>query len=306
MAEQNDSGPTVESVFEDFLQERLASKDSERGYRDDWGRFVEWCKAQHVDVLTAKPRDVSRYMRSLEDKAKSTRARALSVVRSVYGALVVAELREANPAREVKNQKAGGVTRTPYLEESELAAILSFYGSSWRDRRDRLCVQLLAGIGWRRAEIARMKCEDFKDGKIRGVVKGGKEALATVAPWLLDEIEEWKDHVGMRQGPLLYRAEHDHHPVTGAIVYNIVRRVGAEVGIPPASAVPHALRRTLATLSDRHGVPIADIQHALAHSKLATTEGYIKGLRVVKHAPSEWMAKLVERSRSRNDAPKPE
>ena len=303
MAIEEPAAVAIAAVFEDFLSNGLGSAHSARAYRQDWGRFVSWCSAEGLGLLAVTPRDVARYLRSLEDagSAKATQARALTVIRSVFGALVVEGLRPANPARDVKLKRAAGAKRAPYLEESELAAMLSFHGPSWRDRRDRLCVQLLAGTGWRRAEVARMRCEDFKAGVVTGIVKGGKEARATVSLWLLAEVEAWKEHVGIRLGPLLYRGEHDHAPISGAIVYNIVRRVGAEVGVSATSAVPHALRRTLATLSERHGVPIADIQQGLAHERMATTEGYLKGMRVLKRSPSEWMADLKAPPKARGD-----
>lgn len=200
---------------------------------------------------------------------------------------------------------------------------------SWTDRRDRMCIQLLAGTGRRRAEVARMRVEDFTEHGVSGAVKGGAVKTAPVPEWLRRELTAWLAFAGIKSGPVLPRSPgfpcsnecgrfwtdavvaatcctggrrtgtlssvHDAVSINGNGVYAIVKRVAAAVGIAPEKISPHGLRRTLATLSERRNVPLADLQVQLGHASRDTTETYLKGSRKVEVAPGEWMGELVKR-----------
>ncbi len=168
------------------------------------------------------------------------------------------------------------------------------HAPSWTDRRDRMCIQLLAGTGRRRSEIARMRFEDFTENGVTGVVKGGAEKTAPVPEWLRRELAEWAAFLGRSAGAVLPWSPEDDSPINGDKVYAIVKRVAIAVGIPKEKVAPHSLRRTLATLSERRNVPLGDIQAQLNHASRNTTEGYLKGSRKVERAPGEWMSELVK------------
>ena len=319
--------PTITSVFSALLAD-LGSDASRRGYKIDWEQFTCWLAAEKIPVLKATPRDIKRYVVHQAERglAQRTRGRALSVIRAVYGALVAEELLKYNPAREVKNTKAGKANRpVTWLEEDALAKMLSFGSSEddlvrrageflkgtkrtdadyaaveewfqralWTDRRDRMCIQLLAGTGRRRAEVARMCVEDFTDEGVTGVVKGGGVKTAPVPEWLRRELAEWLEFAGIKSGPVLPWSETDSGAINGDAVYAIVKRVAVACGIEPDKVSPHSLRRTLATLSERRNVPLVDIQAQLNHRSIQTTETYLKSSHRVAEAPGEWMGKLA-------------
>lgn len=299
--------PPIQEAFA-LLLGNLGSPASRVGYEKDWVAWRLWLKDQKLDVVNVTPMDVKRYVNHLlsEGKAKKTRGRAISVLRASYGAFVEAGLLKANPARETKNPKQGGVKRTPWIEnEEDLAKILGWQGSgTWRDRRDRLCVQLVAGLGWRRSEIARIRIEDIRGNSLRGILKGGKEGEATLADWLLEEIRDWCEFAEITSGPLFPRSQKNRSAISSDIVYNIVERVAMLVGFPKCAVNPHALRRTLATHADLRGVPLAEIQRHLGHSNITTTERYVKASRRSQHAPSEFMAALLK-NRAPTESPAP-
>lgn len=312
----------ITAVFEALLAD-LGSDASRRGYRSDWSFFLAWLKRQKIGVLQVTPRDVKKYMLHLSTtgKAQRTRGRALSVIREVYRAFVAEELLKYNPAREVKDVRKGKTGKpVTWLEEEPLAKFLAFgapdakitYGGgngkvdvskgvkmkiapvSWTDRRDRMCIQLLAGTGRRRAEVARMRFEDFTEEGVKGIVKGGAEKTAPVPTWLRKELAAWSRFAGMKTGPVLPRGPEDREAITGDMVYLIVKRVAGVVGIDPKKISPHGIRRSLATLSDRRGVPLKDIQAQLNHSGISVTEHYLHGSRKIETAPGEWMSELVK------------
>lgn len=280
----------LDSTLESFFS-GLDSANSRRGYRQVWDAFVAWLKKR--SPLKVKPIDVQEYIVSLRDagKADSTRAWTLSALRSIYDALTVNGFVSSNPARSVKNPKTSHAPKAPWLEEEGVAKLLQVLdGTSWRDRRNRLCVLLFLGLGWRRSEVARMRAEDFQGGTVTGIVKGRKLATAGVPEWLRDEIRAWLSYAGFTAGPLLPRGPEVHEQISGDTVYNIVVAVAELAGL---KVTPHALRRTFITVLRERGVGLKELQGAVAHSSSATTERYDRKKSIA--APGEKLEDLVKR-----------
>ena len=272
--------------------DQLASPESRRAYENDWARYASWLEQQGVPVLEARARHVVAHLAGLREqgKAKSTAGRALSVIREVYGALVRDEHIEVNPAREVKNPKQSSEPRTPWLTEDELAKLLAAPATTWEERRDRLCVLLLLGLGWRRAEVARMRVEDFRDGTVTGVVKGGKRLTVGVPEWLQVEIATWCAHAGVDKGPLLPRAPLKPEAVSGGMVYKMVAAVAARAGV---TINPHGLRRTTITLAGALGATLKERQLMVGHTSQSTTERYDRARDAAGNAPGRVFASMV-------------
>jgi integrase/recombinase XerD len=283
---------TVTSVFAD-----LPSAESRRAYEGAWGRYAAWLRKEKVDVVKVKPRHIVAYLTRLreEGKAKATIGHALSVIREVYAALVRDEILESNPAREVKKPRMTAEPRTPLLTEEEVQRLFDVPAKSWKERRDLLCLQLLFGTGRRRAEVARMRVEDFQNGVVVGKVKGDK-TLATAAPgWLLAAIQEWLDYAGIKEGALLPRAMDNRRPVSGDIVYKVVKTAATRAGLPLERVTPHALRRSKITIEGERGVSLRQRQLAVGHSSQATTERYDWARDATKSSPAEALRDLADR-----------
>jgi integrase/recombinase XerD len=291
------------------LWSRLESADSRRAYRDDWRRYCAWLEGERLDPAVATVSDVQRYVNFLRDsgKAKSTRARCLSVLREVYRALVTAGVCVKNPAREVKNPKVDTTPKTPWLDEGKVQrlfeAAASEQAETWLDRRSRLMLLCLALLGWRRAEVARIRVEDFTE--IVGeqgsgwaawhTVKGGKRDLVGVPPYLMGEIRSWLDYAKIARGPIFPRSQENPQEVSGKIVYDEVKLMARAAGLDQVT--PHALRRTYITLLERRGVDLRDLQTAVSHASVTTTERYQKASKAAGQAPGERLVDLVKRGK---------
>ena len=217
------------------LLAELASPRSRRAYQDDWGRFRAGLeKEAGIKVIEARPRHVVTYVAKLRDegKAKASTGRALSVIRAVYGALVRDEIVSLNPAREVKNPKVSSEPRTPWLKEDEVRRLLDGPTSTRKERRDAICLRLLFGLGWRREEVARLRVEDFRGATVTGLVKGGKKITVGVPSWLLRALDEWRSAAKIETGAILPRSAKNPQPISGDIVYQIVKKAEARAGIP--------------------------------------------------------------------------
>lgn len=282
----------------------LTSPESVRAYREEWRR---WCAhLQTIGIaspLHAHTQDVQLYLLGLRAAGKraSTRARALAVLRSIYGSLArEGILAGANPAREAKNPKGDvGPQRTPWLSEVELSQFLAADpGTGFVPERDYLIVLTLAMTGLRRAEVARVTLEDFLppdpttgDQHLKVRAKGGKHGTVKVVAPLAVAIATWCQAQGITTGPVFPSAPGRTVNVSVGTVRNAVKRQAALAGFgDDARFSPHAFRRTLATIADQRGVPKDIIQRTLLHSKAATTERYMK----LGHAPQTAADGLVD------------
>ena len=276
---------------------RLESADSQRGYKDDWRRYCAWLTAQALEPRAADVGDVQRYVNHLRDKgqSKATRARALSVLREVYRALVVGKVVAVNPAREVKAGRASSDPRTPWLNEGQLQAFGAALaaGDDWRGRRDRLAGLCLVLLGWRRAEVARIAVEHFNGNVLYGIAKGNKKRAAAVPQRLMDEFKEWRAFAGIEYGPVFLRSADDRRPMSGKMIYEVVVAAGRRAGLPKGLATPHAIRRSFGTITERRGVDIRDVQAAMAHESVTTTEKYKKAGRAATVAPGDVLLDLM-------------
>ena len=272
----------------------LGSPESRRSYECVWRFFRAWLLEQSLEVTAVRPRHVTLYVSRLraEGKKKGTMSRALSVLRTLYGALVRDELMETNPAREVRGPKVDATPKAPYIrDEADVAKLLNVPATTWIERRDRLVVRIAFGLGWRRAEVARIAVEDIEGETITAIVKGGKRITVGLPDFLAEEIFEWRQFAGIQDGALFPRGEDDRRQINGAIVYRIVRQSCARAGIEVMP--PHSLRRTYITLGGQRGVPLKERQLSVGHSSSSTTERYDKARDAAKNKTGNVFADLV-------------
>lgn len=282
---------------------RLDSEHSRRAYRNDWTAWVDWLSRRGLDPLSATPAHVEQFLAWLHarKKSKATRARALSVIRSVYGMLVVENRLKTNPAREVRNIRVSQEPRTPWLDEDELRRLLQRPppGASWVQQRDWLICATLVGTGLRRSEVARLRRDQLirtAGGLVAQVrAKGGKVAYVSLPAWLSSEIDAWCDTQKITAGPIFPAFPRAARGVGPTTVRNAVKRAAERAGLDLNRSTPHAIRRSFATITGLRGVPLRDRQAALLHSQQATTERYDKAARLPQAAPGEVLHDLIGR-----------
>lgn len=271
-----------------------ASPETRRSYEHVWRFYREWLVSQPLEATAVRPKHVQLYMAHLRSKGqkKGTISRALSVLKTLYGRLVCDELMSSSPAREVKGPKMDSAPKAPWIrEESDVEKLLNVPVETWTERRDRLIVRMTYGLGWRRAEIARIALEDIEGDTISAIVKGNKPITVGLPDWLAEDIFEWRMFAGIDEGSLFPRRVEDRRPVSGAIVYRIVRQMCARAGI--AVVPPHALRRSYITWSGIKDVPLKERQLAVGHSSSSTTERYDRARNAANTKVGNVFANLV-------------
>lgn len=147
-------------------------------------------------------------------------------------------------------------------------------------RRDRAILLLLARLGLRSIEVARLQLEDI-DWRAGEIVIRGKARRRDRMPLPVDVGQALADYLehgrptsetSVRAVFLTERAP--RKPIRADLVGDVARRAGRRTGCPEGRA--HRFRHTLATDLLSKGTPLVDISQVLRHRDLATTAIYAK------------------------------
>jgi integrase/recombinase XerC len=282
---QTPSRPTIVSravhSFLRSLRERNVSPHTIKAYTQDLNNFAAYVGSRDwkgIDHITIRGFLSRLYEKGL---SKTSVARSLAAVRSLYRWLAQEGVVEQNPAALVATPKlAKKLPRVPTMEEmnsvldGQLPEVASFA------ERDRLMLELLYGCGIRNSELIAINVEDVRlSGEailVRG--KGKKEryvpfgesvnaALRTYLPARQQLLAAKRRNtpallINLRGGRLTTRS-----------VGRIVKRIAVSKGLSP-DVHPHTLRHAFGTHLLEEGADLRAIQEMLGHERLSTTQRY--------------------------------
>jgi site-specific recombinase XerD len=143
--------------------------------------------------------------------------------------------------------------------------------------RNYAIMLLLARLGLRSIEVARMQLEDL-DWRAGELMVRGKARRQDRLPLPADVGEALADYLSLRgkrsSRHVFLTVKAPTRPIRAELVGDVVRRACLRAGIAHVGA--HRLRHTFASELLRHGASIVDISQLLRHSDLATTAVYAK------------------------------
>jgi site-specific recombinase XerD len=230
--------------------------------------FCQFVRDVPIDQLDA--RHVESYLASI-NVARSTARQRFCHIRQFsrwlarHGHIagdITAELRAPRPPRAVPRA---------YRREiiDRLLVVLP-------DARARLIVLLEVQEGLRACEVARIEVGDIDFGErtllVRG--KGGRERLLPVSTQTWDALEDYLGERPVKAGPLIRSYNEPWKGISSAHVQHLVQNWLRLVGI--SSGGGHGLRHTMATtLLREKGADVRDVQLALGHAQLTSTQIYL-------------------------------
>jgi integrase/recombinase XerD len=141
------------------------------------------------------------------------------------------------------------------------------------DLRLAALIELLYGSGLRATELVSLPRNAVAPDRpfliLRG--KGGRERLVPISDRARAAVAAWRDHVGTDRA-WLFPSGKTH--LSRIRLYQLVKALAADAGIPPDRVSPHVLRHAFATHLLEGGADLRALQSMLGHADIATTEIY--------------------------------
>jgi site-specific recombinase XerD len=283
----------------------VTSPHSKRAYARALEDFAGWAKQAGQGTAFGKAL-VQRYRTVLEEKglAPSSINVRLAALRKLATEAADNGLLDPAVASAIGRVKASmqkGRRIGRWLTREEASALLRDSGEDGlKAKRDRALLCLLLGAGLRREEIVSLEIGHIQQRDGRWLIAdliGKRKRIRTVPipGWSKAAIDHWVNAAGITEGRL-FRAVDKAGRMTGETlstqaVYLVVTERAKTIGIELA---PHDVRRTFAKLAHKGKVPIEQIQIALGHESIQTTERYLGVRQDLLNAPGEYLGVEVE------------
>jgi integrase/recombinase XerC len=263
------------------LRERNASAHTIKAYTGDLANFAAYLgsrKWREIDHVT-----IRGFLSHLYEKGlgKTSVARSLAAVRSLYRWLAQEGIVEQNPAALVSTPKlAKKLPRVPTMEEMNsvlegtMPEIASF------PERDRLMLELLYGCGIRNSELVGINLDDVRVTAeavlIRG--KGKKERYVPFGAAVTSALAAYLPArqltlAGSRKNTPALLINQRGGRLTTRSVGRIIKKIAVAKGLSP-DVHPHTLRHAFGTHMLEEGADLRAIQEMLGHERLSTTQRY--------------------------------
>ncbi|HYB57657.1 MAG TPA: tyrosine recombinase XerC [Alphaproteobacteria bacterium] len=269
-----------------LANERRASLHTVEAYGRDLASFMAFLaghlgEAPRLASLAAlRAADFRAWLarRTMDGLARSSSARALSVLRSFFRFCERRGLADAAAVRAVRTPKLPralpkALTVADAGEVIDKAAVLSEV--PWIAARDVAILTLLYGGGLRIGEALALKRHEAPSGEVLRVLgKGRKERLVPVLPVVREAVGRYLALCPYDPGPsgALFLGARGA-ALDPAIVQRQMRKLRVWLGLAE-SATPHALRHSFATHLLAAGGDLRTIQELLGHASLSTTQRY--------------------------------
>ncbi len=293
------------------------SRNTVAQYEAAWRRHVEGSTLAHLTLREANrvPAVRSFLERVADERGSGSAKTARTVVSLVLGMAVHEGLFDVNAARQVRTpRRAATPTDRPLtkreaallakgvaadalvrdtdraLTEDERAQIVATAradeGANGNFRRSDVAdlVAFLAAVGPRIEEALSLRWEDVNLGggkvRLRGTKTDTSDRTLSVTPWAVDVLRHRHELEGKPSSGYVFHApmggledKRDRRNATRAL-----RALLDRAGFPWATA--HTFRRTVATLLDARGLPLAQVADYLGHADPAMTARVYLGRKV--------------------------
>jgi integrase/recombinase XerC len=282
----------VEKAVANFLRalrERNASPHTIKAYATDLAGFAAyvgpngWSDIDHVLIRGYLS---NLYQRGLN---KTSVARSLAAVRSLYKWLAQEGVVEQNPAALVATPKLPKkLPRVPTVEEVCGLLDAGMPEQSAFPERDQVIFELLYGCGIRNSELIGINLLDVRWAN-EIILVCGKGRKERYVPFGDSAAESLRNYLAVRKKVL----EETKHAAEKALLINlrgsrlttrsvgrIVKQIAVSRGLSP-DVHPHTLRHAFGAHMLEEGADLRAIQEMLGHERLSTTQRYTQ--LTVKH-----------------------
>lgn len=264
----------VDRFLDMMAAEAGASRNTLAAYRTDLERTAE---ALGGTLGSADSDALSSLGGKWGELASSTVARRSAALRRFFGFLVEEGLRKDDPSAALP-RPALERPLPRILDSDEISALFEAAEARAVSGEPLACrnlalLELLYGSGLRATELVSLPRGALRVGQpfliLRG--KGSKERLVPISARAEQAVERWREHV---PGGSLWLFPSGKTHLSRIRLYQIVRIMAADAGIPPERISPHVLRHAFATHLLSGGADLRVVQSLLGHADIATTQIY--------------------------------
>lgn len=232
---------------------------------------------------------------------RATVARKAAALRRFFAFLADEGLREDDPSGALPRP----ISERPLPKVLDHASVEALFRQVERRREDKgdaasirmaALIELLYGSGLRATELVSLPRNAIAPDKpfliLRG--KGGRERLVPISGKARAAVAEWAALVP-RDALWLFPSGKKH--LSRVRLYQLLKELAADAGIPPDRISPHVLRHAFATHLLEGGADLRALQMLLGHADIATTQIYT-------HVDSRRLIDLVNSRHPLVDAPR--
>lgn len=261
--------------------ERRFSPHTILAYTEDLAQFDEFLTAAGRTIEDADHILIRRFLGVLLDRGleKSTAARKLACVRSLYRFLRRRGLRDTNPTLLVSTPRRARRLPT-FLDEQTIGTVLGLPDRSTpRGVRDAAILEVFYSTGLRLSELLSLRPADMqmRERVLKVTGKGSKQRIVPFGVKAGEAVQAW-----LRARPELLQGRPDPgtlflsdrgkalSPKGVNIIVNRYIRSVSEL----RKTSPHVLRHTFATHLVNRGADLQAVRELLGHASLSTTQIY--------------------------------
>ena len=266
----------IERFLEMLAAEAGAAANTIAAYRSDLSLASEVLGGGLAEADATALQRLAEAWRAL---AKSSVARKSAALRRFYAFLVDEGHRADDPGAALP--RPGTARPLPkVLSVGDVDALFGVIGDrlalatpTRADLRLAALIELLYGSGLRATELVSLPRNAIHPDRpfliLKG--KGGRERLVPISDRARAAVAAWRVHVAADRA-WLFPSGKGH--LTRVRLYQLVKALAADAGIPPDRVSPHVLRHAFATHLLAGGADLRAVQAMLGHADIATTEIY--------------------------------
>ena len=304
MSEPNDGlddGAAIAAFLSALAAESGAARNTLMAYRSDLELASDMLAG---GLAAADAAALNRLADGWSNLARATVARKAAALRRFYAFLHDEGMRVDDPSTALP--RPGGMQRRlpRVLDHDDIARLFAVLaervaassGAS-ADVRLLVLVELLYGSGLRATELVSLDVRAIVADRPFAIMKGkgGRERLVPVSDRARAAVAAWKRIRGDAPG-YLFPSGAKH--LSRVRLFQLLRALAAEAGIPPERISPHVLRHAFATHLLEGGADLRALQTMLGHADIATTEIYT-------HVETARLVELVTTRHPLSDRPAP-
>ena len=266
----------IERFLEMMAAESGAAANTLAAYRSDLILASDFLRR---GLAVAVAGDLARLAGEWETLARTTVARKSAALRRFYAFLAEEGFRGDDPGGALPRPGAGrALPKTLAHGDVDrlfetIAARLASMPIDQADLRLSALVELLYGSGLRATELVSIPRNAVSPDRpfviLRG--KGGRERLVPISDRARAAVAAWRAHVPPTS-PWLFPGGKKH--LSRIRLYQLLKKLAVEAGLPPDRVSPHVLRHAFATHLLEGGADLRALQMMLGHADIATTEIY--------------------------------